>query len=379
MRKLKIGIIGTRGIPNHYGGFEQFAEHLSAGLVQRGHEVAVYNSSLHPYTKNEWNGVEIIHCRDWEHKIGTAGQFFYDLNCIRDSRTRNFDVLLHLGYTSDSVWHHRWPKQSVNIVNMDGLEWQRSKYNKLTQRFLKWAEALAAKNAHTMIADSHGIQDYLFKKYGTKPVYVPYGAKPFTQPESSVLKKYDLVPHCYFLLIARMEPENNIEMIIKGHLAAASNSPLFVIGNITNKFGKHITSKYKHSSIRFCDAIYDQHELDNLRYYSSLYFHGHSAGGTNPSLLEAMACGCRIAAHDNPFNRAVLQSEADYFEDAHAVAVAINTPKANWVVEDWKRLNLEKIRLYYDHEKIIDRYEEVMLIACGEEKIVMQPAVAEAV
>ena len=133
MRKLKIGILGTRGIPNHYGGFEQFAEHLSVCLFQRGHDVAVYNSSLHPYKQNEWNGVQIIHCRDWEHKIGTAGQFFYDLNCINDARKRNFDVLLHLGYTSDSVWHWRWPKKTVNIINMDGLEWQRSKYNKPTQ------------------------------------------------------------------------------------------------------------------------------------------------------------------------------------------------------------------------------------------------------
>src|SRR5258705_2223005 len=165
MRKLKIGIIGTRGIPNHYGGFEQFEELLSFSLSQRGHEVAVYNSSLHPWQKKDWNGVQIIHCRDWEHKIGTAGQFFYDLNCINDARKRNFDVLLHLGYTSDSVWHWRWPKNTVNIVNMDGLEWQRSKYNKPTQRFLKWAESLAAKNAHTLVADSIGIQEYLFGKY----------------------------------------------------------------------------------------------------------------------------------------------------------------------------------------------------------------------
>src|SRR6185503_18208079 len=107
--------------------------------------------------------------------------------------------------------------------------------------------------------------------------------------------------------------------IIKGHLAAKHKYPLFVIGNITNKFGKYITGKYNTASIKFSDAIYDQFELDNLRYYSSLYFHGHSAGGTNPSLLEAMACGCRIAAHNNPFNKAVLQHEADYFNDSKNV------------------------------------------------------------
>src|SRR5436190_17197589 len=151
---MKIGILGTRGIPNAYGGFEQFAEHLSAGLVKKGHEVVVYNSSLHPYQHEQWHGVQIIHCKDPENKLGTAGQFFYDWNCINDARKRDFDIVLHLGYTSDSLWHWRWPRKAINIVNMDGLEWKRSKYNRVTQRFLKWAESLAANNADILIADS---------------------------------------------------------------------------------------------------------------------------------------------------------------------------------------------------------------------------------
>lgn len=379
MNNLKIGILGTRGIPNHYGGFEQFAEHLSVGLVDRGHDVYVYNSSLHPYQQTEWKGVKIIHCRDREDKMGTAGQFVYDWNCISDARHRDFDVLLHLGYTSDSVWHWRWPKKAINVVNMDGLEWQRSKYNKLTQRFLKWAESLAAKNAHTMIADSPGIQDHLLKTYGKKAVYIPYGAEPFHQPQVSVLNKYKLIPHKYYLLIARMEPENNIEMIIKGYIASNREYPLFVIGNITNKYGKYITEKYNHAAIRFSDAIYNQSELDNLRYYSSIYFHGHSVGGTNPSLLEAMACWCRIAAHDNQFNRAILEQEADFFNDATNVTRIINTPANSYVIDQWKRHNLDKIRTVYDPEKIADAYEQLMLDVCGIKEIILQKAAAEAV
>jgi len=379
MTKLRIGILGTRGIPNHYGGFEQFAEHLSQGLLQRGHDVAVYNSSLHPYTKKEWKGVQIIHCRDWEQKIGTAGQFFYDLNCINDARKRNFDVLLHLGYTSDSVWHWRWPKRTVNIVNMDGLEWQRSKYNKPTQRFLKWAESLAAKHAHSLIADSLAIREHLRVNYNKLPVYIPYGAEIFSRPDPMVIEKYGLLPQRYSLLIARMEPENNIEMIIRGHLVSDSRYPLFVIGNITNKFGKFITSTYNDPKIKYSDAIYDKTELDNLRYYSACYFHGHSVGGTNPSLIEAMACGCRIVAHDNRFNKAVLQNDADYFSHAEDVAAIINIPEVISSIEQRKITNLEKIRMIYNQEKIVDSYEKVMLNACGERQIILQPAVAEAV
>ena len=124
MRRLRIGIIGTRGIPNHYGGFEQFAQYLSLGLVQRGHDVYVYNSSNHPYKETEWNDVQIIHCKDPEPKLGTFGQFIYDLNCINDSRNRSFDVLLHLGYTSDSIWHWRW--QTLQSATPDSTIWQKS-------------------------------------------------------------------------------------------------------------------------------------------------------------------------------------------------------------------------------------------------------------
>lgn len=375
---MKIGIIGTRGIPNRYGGFEQFAEHLSTGLFLRGHDVSVYNSDLHPFKGKSWKGVQIIHCKDWEHKIGTAGQFVYDWNCINDARKRDFDVLLHLGYTSDSVWHWRWPQHAINMVNMDGLEWQRSKYSKPTQRFLKWAESLAAKNAHTLIADSPGIQQYIFETYGKKAAYIPYGAELFGQPDATRIEKYNLYPGNYFLLIARMEPENNIEMIIQGHLSSNNPFPLFVIGNITNNYGKYITDKFKDPKIKFSDAIYDKTELDNLRYHCTLYFHGHTVGGTNPSLIEAMACGCVIAANDNRFNRAVLRNEGKYFQSAEDIRTIINTHVIDSVSEQWKRSNFEKISSIYNQEKIIDGYEHLMLEACGREKLIMPQTVAEA-
>src|SRR5678815_4853342 len=101
---MKIAILGTRGIPNSYGGFEQFAEYLSLGLTNKGHHVTVYNSHNHTYQENSWNGVNIVHCYDPEYLIGTAGQFVYDLNCILDCRKKDFDIILQLGYTSSSVW-----------------------------------------------------------------------------------------------------------------------------------------------------------------------------------------------------------------------------------------------------------------------------------
>jgi glycosyltransferase involved in cell wall biosynthesis len=369
MRKLRIGIMGTRGIPNHYGGFEQFAEYLSAGLVSRGHEVAVYNSKRHPYQQAEWNGVQIIHCGDPEHRIGTAGQFFYDLNCINDARKRDFDVLLHLGYTSDSIWYWRWPKNTINMMNVDGLEWMRSKYNKPTRRFLQWAEALAARHAQVLIADSPKMQQHFLARYGKKPFFIPYGAEVFTQTDASVPLTYELVPERYFLLVARMEPENNIEMILKGYLEAQHPDPLLVIGNVENRFGKYLTATYRYRNIQFAGSVYEQYTLNNLRYFSTRYFHGHSVGGTNPSLLEAMACRCNIAAHNNAFNKAVLQNEADYFATVNEVAGIIDSPQNSFVAAKRKQSNLDRIRTFYSMEKNIEDYEQLMLMACGEKKI----------
>jgi hypothetical protein len=379
MKKLKVGIMGTRGIPNHYGGFEQFAEHLSLGLLERGHDVYVYNSSLHPYRYSQWKGVTIIHCKDWENKIGTAGQFIYDWNCINDARKRDFDVLLHLGYTSDSIWFWRWPKNAVNLVNMDGLEWQRSKYNRPTRRFLKWAESLAARHGDKLIADSSAIRDYLAGKYGKLPVYIPYGATPIEEPNPLVPEKYGLLPGRYHMLVARMEPENNIEMIIQGHLGSGTNYPLLVIGNITNGFGQYITKTYTDPRIRYHDAIYNKQELDNLRHYCALYFHGHTVGGTNPSLIEAMAAQCCIVAHANRFNQAVLNSDAFFFSSPSDISHILQQAPDTSRVEKWKRSNLEKIKTTYHPGRIIDSYEQLMLDLCGLSKFNFAPPVAEAV
>lgn len=363
MKKLKIGITGTRGIPNHYGGFEQFAQYLSTGLRQRGHEVWVYNTHNHPYREDIWNGVHIIHCKDWEYKLGTAGQFLYDRNCLHDAAKREFDILLHLGYTSDSVWHHRWPKKAVNIINMDGLEWQRKKYNRLTKWFLKKAEALAAKHGDILVADSQVIQQYLEEKYNKKASFIPYAAELFTKPDAGRLNQLSLQPNSYYLLIARMVPENNIETVISGYLASSKTYPLVIIGNTSNRFGKHLVSKYKHPSILFPGAVYDEALLNNLRYHCSAYFHGHSAGGTNPSLLEAMACGCNIIAHDNPFNRAVLGDDADYFKNESAITALLDQPADGLLKEKRKKSNAEKITRLYGTERIIAAYETLMLNA----------------
>ena len=203
------------------------------------------------------------------------------------------------------------------------------------------------------------------------------GLKFLPKANPSIPGKYELLPHQYFLLIARMEPENNIEMIIRGWLASNRHYPLLVMGNITNKFGKYITANYNDPDIKFSGPVFDQPELNNLRYHSAMYFHGHSVGGTNPSLLEAMACGCRISAHNNVFNKAVLQSEADYFSSSEEVSGIINKSLDLLISNQRRQKNIEKILTTYNLEKNIDDYEHAMLNACREKIPILRPTVAE--
>ena len=317
---MKIAILGTRGIPNHYGGFEQFAEFFSVYLAENEQEVYVYNSHNHPYREKTFKGVNIIHQFDPEYKIGTAGQFIYDLNCILDLRKRNFDIILQLGYTSSSIWSFLLPKKPLIITNMDGLEWKRTKYSKPVQKVLQFAEKLAVNNSDYLIADSIGIQKYLQQKYNKDAAYIAYGAHQFLNPDFSVLKTYKVENQNYNLILARLEPENNIETILDGIVLSNDKMPVLVIGNHQTKFGNYLKEKFKNSSnIRFLGAVYNHNHLDNLRWFSNIYFHGHSVGGTNPSLLEAMASKAFIFAHNNDFNKAILKENAYYFSSAEEV------------------------------------------------------------
>ena len=365
---MKIGILGTRGIPNRYGGFEQCAEKLAEGLVARGHQVWVYNSSRHEYKAKEWNGVHIVHCFDPEARLGTAGQFIYDLNCINDARGRRFDVLLHLGYTSDSVWWWRWPACS-NVVNMDGLEWKRSKYSARVQKFLKRAERWAAEHGDALIADSVGIQNYLRDEYGKESAFIPYGAELYSTPDTAALKPFDVAPYAYHLLIARMEPENNIEPIIDGFLQSASPDPLLLVGGTGNDFGKQLVTNYgRESRVRFLGAIYDTAVINNLRYFSHLYFHGHSVGGTNPSLLEAMGCSALIVAHDNVFNRGVLGEDAFYFTDASRLSRVIDGVREKREYGPLLSANRHKIVEQYNWPRVVEEYESALQAAVNARK-----------
>ena len=357
---MKIAILGTRGIPNYYGGFEQFAEFFSVYLVQNGHEVYCYNSHNHPFQENTFHGVTIIHQNDPEHKMGTFGQFIYDYNCIMDSRKRNFDIILQLGYTSNSVWCFLLPKKPIIITNMDGLEWKRTKYSKPVQQFLKFAERLAAVSSDYLVSDSLGIEKFLKQRYQKESTYIAYGAHPFNNPEEKYLKEYNVEKENYNMIMARFEPENNLDMVLEGVALSKNDTPILVVGKHDTKYGEYLKNKFKNNTnIHFLGGIYNLEHLNNLRFYSKLYFHGHSVGGTNPSLLEAMASQALVIAHNNDFNKGILKENGIYFSNPievknilESVKKIDNLPKVqnNYqaIIKDfnWDKINGQYLQLF---------------------------------
>lgn len=366
---MKIAFVSVRGIPNNYGGFEQFAEYISVGLAERGHEVTVYSPHYHPYKGNEYKGVHIKHIYSPEQWMGgSVGSFFYDFASLRDAlKKENFDIIYEAGYTSiipAYIWFNvKNIKHPIFTTNMDGLEYKRTKFNKLVRKFVFWEERMAVKHSHYLIADNMGIHDYYKEKYGKESKFLAYGADIHDDYDESLLAEFGLKAKDYYLLVARIEPENNLDMAIEGYLASNENGkkPLVIVGKTNTPYGKELVEKYgDKDSIRFMGGIYDFKKLNSVRYYSFAYFHGHSVGGTNPSLLEAMASSCFILAHDNIFNRAVLKGNALYYADKNDVKNLLDNifSYAGTDGEKFVNANIDEIRNEYSWEKLVDEHEK---------------------
>ncbi len=332
-KKYKIAILGTRGIPNMYGGFEALAEKLSVYLTEKGHEVVVYQTHNHSFSDSTFKGVRIKHCYNPEVWLGTFGQFGYDLLCQLDARKQNFDVWLHLGYTSNTIWGAIWPTQPLHISNMDGFEWKRTKYNPLVQKFLRWAEKQAVVRSKKLVADHPVIKSYLKATYNADATLIRYGAEHIEPVKPNVA-----LPDSFDLVMARMEPENNVQMALASQLH--TKRPLVIAGNTTNRYAKRLMKQFPNGKkIHWIGGVYNPAEAEWLRQHCVYYIHGHSVGGTNPSLIQAMASGCRILSHNNDFSRELLGDKSvGYYSNANELAALRRTHSGEIItfsVPDW--------------------------------------------
>lgn len=330
----KIAIIGTVGLPSNYGGFETLTEYLTKHVATQ-YDITVYCSSKSYKTKLKThnnaklkylplnaNGVQSI----LYDIVSTFNALFYA------------DVLLILGVSGCIVLPFiKLISSKKIIVNIDGLEWKRDKWGKAAKWFLKYSEKLAVKYADHVVADNKVIQQYVKDAYGINSALIAYGAdhssKIAITAESKT--KYPFLSDKYAFKVCRIEPENNIHLILKA-FSKHNNLNLVIVGNWENSsYGAQLKLEYgAYKNIYLLDTIYNQQELNQLRSNCYVYVHGHSAGGTNPSLVEAMYLKLPIIAFGVNYNRETTAHKAIYFEDVNSL---------EFILKNLQKYNLETV------------------------------------
>ena len=368
---MKIAILGTRGIPNNYGGFEQCAESLSVGLVKKGYEVVVYNPSFHPYKKDNYLGVKIKCIYSPQNYLGSAASnFIFDFLCLRDAVNRGFDIILELGLiTAAPAIICCRKKRSIIVTNLDGLEWKRAKWSPLVRKITKNLERFGVYNSNFLVADNIAIQKYIKDEYNRDSEFISYGAEKVSGLQRLDIEKYLKKSGDFILTIARLEPENNLELMCDAYITSNNNLPYYIIGNYETKYGSFLREKYKDSGVYFLGAIFNKKELDTFRFYSTYYLHGHSVGGTNPSLIEAMAAQAFILIHDNPFNKSVINKKSYSFKNINELAGLLGNNKILKDRVDFCKENIDILNSKYRWSLIVDQYEKYFLDILNHKKV----------
>ncbi len=316
--KKKLAIIGTAGVPARYGGFETLAHHLVQEL-QTDFDIHVYCSNRY-YSKAErvkkWNGARLFHL-----PLNANGiqSILYDIISVLHA-IWYADTLLILGVSGGIIipFVRLFTNKKV-IVNIDGLEWRRDKWNKYAKWFLRFSEKIAVQFSHADITDNAAIKRYTAIQYKTLSHLIEYGADHTSKQQINIpaVVKYPFLHDPYSFKVCRIEPENNIHVVLEAFSKLPSRN-LVLVGNWKqSNYGISLKEKYgRYTNLFLLDPIYNQKELNTLRSNCSLYIHGHSAGGTNPSLVEAMYLQLPVIAFDVSYNRATAENKCFYFKDA---------------------------------------------------------------
>jgi len=317
----KVAIIGTVGLPACYGGFETLTAYLVKHL-HREHDLTVYCSGKkYPQAerRTHYESARLVYL---PFQANGAQSIIYD--CVSILHALFFaDVLLILGVPGSLLLPFvRWFTNKKIIISIDGIEWRRDKWNRYAKWFLRWSENVAVRFAHADISDNDAIQNYTARAYSTRSRVIEYGGdharkQPITDDYRA---QYAFLAQPYAFKVCRIEPENNVHLV----LAAFAELPSYnfvLVGNWANSpYGRDLRAEYgQHRNLHLLDPIYDQEHLDVLRSNCYVYIHGHSAGGTNPSLVEAMSLGLPVLAFDVSFNKATTEHKAVYFASRAAL------------------------------------------------------------
>ena len=359
-----VAIIGTVGLPASYGGFETLAEQLVEHWSDKQRILVFCSGKRHNHAKDrpvEYGGADLEYvnfsANGWQ-------SIPYDVISLWRGarRSRSLLVLGISGGLMLPVIRFCWPKVRI-VTNVDGIEWKRQKWGTIARLYLRFAEWAAVHFSHEVVADNQGICDHINRQYGRPSHLVAYGGdnamSSIVDPDSSLIDTR-FEPSSYFFSVCRIEPENNLTSILEA-FAKSSTEKLVVVGNWNNSlYARDLRKKFSGlSNIELTDPIYDQSRLWRLRKNAKAYVHGHSAGGTNPSLVEAMYVGTPVLAFDVCYNRHTTENQAYYWQNADALLCLITD-----ITRDSLRRNGKKMsavaRKNYMWASIAKRYQSIV-------------------
>jgi len=323
--KRSIAIVGSRGIPARYGGFETAADVLARRLVAAGHRVIVSCEEGPGPAPTTYAGAELRYYP--APPLGPASTIIHDSLALWDLRNE-VDIIYLLGY--GAAFAAMLPRMSgAEIwINPDGVEWARAKWPLPAKLWFRAMEFLTMRVAHRVVSDAEALADHLRSRHttGAEITTIAYGTEIVTEtPTTQIAEKHGLGPDAYFLIVCRLEPENHILEAIEGYKAAGPLAmPLAILGSTEKKtpYVEKLLAAAEGANVRFLGTEYNPKKLAALRFHARAYVHGHSVGGTNPSLLEALGAGNLLLAHDNSFNREVIgEVESEWFASPEEAAL----------------------------------------------------------
>lgn len=358
-----VRILGTHGVPANYGGFETAAEHVATHLRDHGWRVVVYcqTRGRGPIEQDIWNGIErVIIPVDREGWLGTST---FDWKSIRHALPHR-DLCLTFGYNTAIFNVAQRVRGIPNVINMDGIEWSRSRWGLARQTILYVNDRIACLVGNHLIADHPKIEEYLLTRAKARKIStITYGADPVNDAPTDPVVARGLEPGRYLTLICRPIPENSILELVEGFSAKKRDVTLAILGNYdpaTDPYHRAV-KRAASDEVVFLGAIYDPVDVTALRFHSRMYLHGHTVGGTNPSLVEAMAAGNPILAHDNQYNRWVADAGARYFTTADDVAARLDDLLDDRaLLASMSEASLSRYRAEFTWERVAGQYESLL-------------------
>ncbi len=352
-----IAIIGTNGLPAKYGGFETLVEYLVKYLA-KDYDLTIFCSSkTNKIQLKEINGCKLeyinLKANGWQSVL-------YDFISIYKSR--NFDKVIILGASGGLFMPLLFKYKNKFILNFGGLDWKRSKWSYFTRSFLKLSEALSIRFSKYIISDNLGIQKYIKSEYGRKSILIEYGGDQSFKviPEKGDFNEYFFLKNDFAFTVSRIQSDNNIQLLLDSFDNKVP-MPLVFVGNWNNSnYGKKIRKKYSgKSNLILLDAIYDNRTLNLLRSNCNIYVHGHSAGGTNPALVEAMNLSLPIFAFDCDYNRYTTEEKCKYFLNSEELLYSLkNISKEECNDIGSSMFDIAKKR--YKWKMIVEKYSKVL-------------------